>query len=162
YPRDADGPDPYADEYKALLVGRRARLLRAEGLVRSGAIQEAVELFQPLIDSGAAEPEAHAKLGMALPLLGTYRDPKLVLRRGLAQHDQAQGRYFLCVSVFHQAEERGSRARFAEAANQARLALARKPDHAYAHLYLGLALGKLNKPKEALAELEQAVRLSPE
>ncbi|HEX5272207.1 MAG TPA: tetratricopeptide repeat protein, partial [Gemmataceae bacterium] len=42
YPRDGDGPDPYSEEYKELLVGRRARLLRAEGLLRSGELQEAV------------------------------------------------------------------------------------------------------------------------
>jgi tetratricopeptide (TPR) repeat protein len=163
YPRDPDGPDPYAEEYKELLVGRRARLLRAEGLLRAGAIQDAVQLLGPLVDAEDAEPESYVKLGMALAMLGKYREAESVLRRALARgHDQAQGRYFLCVAVFHQAEQSGARAGFEEAAAQARLALARKPDHAFAHLYLGLALNKLNKRKESLAELAQAVRISPE
>ncbi len=165
FPRDAEGPDPYADEYKALLVGRRARLLRAQGLIRAGAIQEAVELLQPMVNADDAELEAYVKLGMALALLGKYREAEAVLRRGLARgQDQAQGHYFLCVAVFHQAERQGARGRagFEEAAAQARLALARKPDHAFARLYLGLALDKLGKPSEALAELEQAARISPE
>ena len=37
-----------------------------------------------------------------------------------------------------------------------------KPDHAFAHLYLGLALNRLGKPQEGLLELRQAVRYSPE
>jgi tetratricopeptide (TPR) repeat protein len=163
YPRDGDGPDPYAEEYKELLIGRRARLLRAEGLLRSGAVQESVQLLQPLVDAEDAEPEAYVKLGMALAMLGRYREAEGVLRRDLnAGHDQAQAHYFLCVSLFHQAEQSDSRAGFEEAEKEARAALTRKPDHAYAHLYRGLALGKLGQPQDALVELEQAVRISPE
>jgi cytochrome c-type biogenesis protein CcmH/NrfG len=163
YPRDPDGPDPYAEEYKDLLIGRRARLLRAEGLIRSGALAEAVQLLQPMAAADDAEPEVYVKLGMALGMLGRYHDAEVVLRRDLALgHDQTQAHYFLCEAVFRQAEQSGDRAGFEEAAKEARAALARKPDHADAHLCLGRALAKLDKPDEALAELGQAVRLSPE
>ncbi len=163
YLRDGDGPDPYSEEYKELLVGRRARLLRAEGLMRSGAVQEAVQMLQPMVDEENAEPEAYVKLGMALFMLGRYHEAEGVLRRDLAAgHDQAQAHYFLCVSLFEQAKQSEARAGFEEAAKEARAALARKPDHADAHLCLGLALDKLGRPQEALGELEQAVRLSPE
>jgi tetratricopeptide (TPR) repeat protein len=163
YPRDPEGPDPYTKEYKDLLVGRRARLLRAEGLLGSGAVEEAAQILQPLAEAEDAEPEAQVKLGMAWAMLGRYREAEAVLRRDLARgHDQAQAHYFLCVALFHQAEQSGARAGFEEAAGEARLALARKPDHAFAHLYLGLALRKLEKLQEAMPELEQAVRFSPE
>ncbi len=162
-PRDPEGPDPYADEYKALLVGRRARLIRAEGLLRAEAIPEAVQILEPLTTVDDAEPEAFVKLGMAYAMLGKYPEAEKVLRRGLAGgHDQVQAHYFLCVALFHQAEKSGARSGFEEAAEQARQTIALKPDHAYAHLYLGLSLNKLGKPEEGLSELEKAERISPE
>jgi tetratricopeptide (TPR) repeat protein len=162
-PRDPEGPDPYADEYKSLLIGRRARLVRAEGLLRAQEIPEAVQLLESLTTADDAEPEAFVKLGMAYALLGKYQEAEKVLRRGLAGgHDQVQAHYFLCVALFHQAEKSGARSGFEEAADQARQTIALKPDHAYAHLYLGLALNKLGKPQEGLSELEKAERISPE
>src|SRR5581483_9811598 len=76
--------------------------------------------------------------------------------------ERVQAHYFLCVALFHQAERSGDRGGFEEAAEQARRVLAGKPDHALAHLYLGLALDRLGKREEGLREMEQAVRFSPE
>jgi tetratricopeptide (TPR) repeat protein len=73
-----------------------------------------------------------------------------------------QAHYFLCVSLFHQAEASGARSGFEAAAEEARQTLALKPDHAYAHLFLGLSLRKLGQSEEALKEFQQAVRISPE
>ncbi len=164
YPlRDPEGSDPYADEYKVLLVGRRARLIKAEVLLRADALPEAVQVLEALTSTEDAEPEAFVKLGMAYALLGKYPEAEKVLRRGLAGgHDQVQAHYFLCVAIFQRAEKSGSRSDFEEAAEQARLTIALKPDHAYAHLYLGLTLNKLGKPKDGLLELEKAERISPE
>jgi tetratricopeptide (TPR) repeat protein len=162
-PFDPEGPDPYAEEYKSLLIGRRARLVRAEGMVRDGALQEAVELLEPLTQLDDAEPEAFVKLGMAYAQLGKYKEAEKVLRRGLAGgHDQVQAHFLLCVALFDQAEKSGARSGFEEASEQARQTIALKSDHAYAHLYLGLALNKLGKPEEGIKELEKAERISPE
>ncbi|MGH7168705.1 MAG: tetratricopeptide repeat protein [Gemmataceae bacterium] len=162
-PRDPDGPDPIAEEYKVLLVGRRAFLLRAEYLIRAGELVEAVALLRRLLEEHPDEAEASVKLGMALAELGQFRDAEQVLREGLRRGgERVQARYFLTVAVFHQAERSGNQARFEEAVEQARRVLVAKPDHAFAHLYLGLALEHLGQEKEALHQLEQAVRFSPE
>jgi tetratricopeptide (TPR) repeat protein len=162
-PRDPDGPDPFIDEYAVLMVGRRALFLRAEQLLRGEEIPKAIELLQELAAAQPDEIEVHVKLGMAWTLLGNYPQAEAVLRKALmVRPDNVQGRYFLCVALFHQAEKSGSRSGFEAAAAEARRALARKPDHAFAHLYLGLALQKLGRQAEALAELRQAVRFSPE
>jgi cytochrome c-type biogenesis protein CcmH/NrfG len=162
-PRDPDGPDPIAEEYKVLLVGRRARLLRAEYLIRAGQLDEAVVLLRQVLAEHPDEGEASVKLGMALAELGHFQEAERVLREGLLHGDEhVQARYFLAVAVFHQAERSASRDGFREAAEQARRTLVNKPDHAFAHLYLGLALEHLGEDKEALHELEQAVRFSPE
>jgi tetratricopeptide (TPR) repeat protein len=162
-PRDPEGPDPIADEYKGLVVGRRARLLRAEQLLRDGAIPQAVELLTQLLEDHPDEAEASVKLGMALAEVGQFQQAERVLREGLARGgERVQGRYFLCVSLFHQAEKSNSEAGFAAAAEEAKKVLASKPDHAFAHLYLGLSLRKLGKSDAGLQELEQAVRCSPE
>ena len=169
-PRDADGPDPLAEEYKVLLIGRRARLLRAESLLRDNQLGEAIGLLRRLLEEHPDEPEASAKLGMALALDGQFAEAERVLRDGLSRGgERVQARYFLCVAVFNQAEQKqreGSSAKakagFREAAEQARRVLQDKPDHALAHLFLGLALNHLGKQKEAIRELTQAVRFSPE
>lgn len=162
-PRDPEPPDPFVEEYAALMVGRQALFLRAEIYLRAGEMHKAIELLQALTAAHPDEAEAHVKLGMALNQLGRYQDAETVLRRGLASSpDKVQAHYFLCVALFHQAERSGSRPGFEAAADEARKTLAGKPDHAYAHLYLGLALRKLGRAKAALAELRQAVRFSPE
>jgi tetratricopeptide (TPR) repeat protein len=162
-PRDPDGPDPIAEEYKGLIVGRRARLLRAENLLQEGATPQAIEMLSQLLQEHPDEAEASVKLGMALAEVRRFREAERVLREGLERAgERVQARYFLCVCLFHQAEQSNSRAGFLAAAAEARRVLAVKSDHAFAHLYLGLALGQLGETEEGLRELEQAVRCSPE
>jgi tetratricopeptide (TPR) repeat protein len=165
-PNDQEGPDPIAEEYKDMLVGRRARLLRAEYLLRAGATAEGIALLRQLLEDFPNEPEASVKLGMTLAEQGQFREAEQVLRNSLRHGERVQTHYFLSVCAYHQAERdddrEARRQRLEEAARQARLALAGKPDHFLAHLYLGLALEGLGQRKEALKELEQAVRYGPD
>jgi tetratricopeptide (TPR) repeat protein len=162
-PPDPEGPDPFLDEQAALMVGRQALFLRAQFLLRDGETAKALEILEPL---AAAQPEAadvHVKLGLALAERGDYRRAEGVLRAALTAHpENVQAHYFLCVTLYQQAEQTGSRAGFEAAAAEARRALAGKPDHPYSHLYLGLALRKLGQMNQGLDELRQAARFSPE
>jgi len=159
-----------AEEYKDLLIGRRARLLRAESMLRDNQIGEAITLLRRLLEEHPDEPEASVKLGMALAEAGQFAEAERVLRDGLSRGgERVQARYFLCVAVFNQAEQAAregspekAKAGYRDAADQARRVLKDKPDHALARLFLGLALNRLGKQKEAIHELEQAVRYSPE
>src|SRR5262249_16423414 len=79
-PRAQGGPGPVAEEYKRLAVGRRARLLRAEFLLRANATNEAVAMLRQLLEDHPDEPEASVKLGMALAEQGHFREAEQVLR----------------------------------------------------------------------------------
>jgi len=162
-PRDPEAPDPFVDEYAALMIGRQALFFRGEYLLTGGEIQQAIEVFQTLIAVHPDAVEAYIKLGMAWLERNNYAQAEQVLRRATAvQPESVQAHYFLCVALFNQAEQSGAASGFDAAAAEARKTLARKPDHAFAHLYLGLVLRKQGQSAKALEELRQAVRFSPE
>ena len=167
-PRDPEWPDPFVGEYVALIAGRQALFFRAEHLLRTGQTAAAAALLSRLHEDYPEDDRVPVKLGMALAQLGDYRRAERVLRSALSGgSDKVQARYFLAVALYHQAEllpggAAAARQGFAEAGAQAASAVSLKPDHAFAHLYRGLALRRLGRPAEALAALRAAVRYSPE
>jgi tetratricopeptide (TPR) repeat protein len=164
---DQDWPDPFLESYLSLTVGRDALFIQAEKL-QQGNPQQAITLFQTVIRRYPDEARAYSKLGMLLAELGNYPAAEEILRAGLAVNpDMVQGHFFLAAALFPQAERLGldtpaGREKLRQTATAARRATELKPDHGFAHLYLGLALNRLGQKAEAITALREAVRCTPE
>jgi tetratricopeptide (TPR) repeat protein len=167
-PPDADWPDPIREELLPLTVGRDALFVQAEKQQQMGNVEQATLLYQQVIQRYPGEARAYAKLGMLLAEIGDYSAAEGVLREGLrVAPDLVQGHFFLAVALFHQAERAGlttpgGQAQLREAVIAARRATELKPDHGFAHLYLGLAQKHLGQKAEALVALRTSARLSSE
>ena len=166
-PPDQEWADPFLESYLPLTVGREALFIQAEKL-QHGNPEQAVPLFRMVIQRYPDEARAYPKLGMLLAEMGEYRAAEDVLRAGLAVHaDLVQTHFFLAVALFPQAERLGlgtpaGQEKLRQTVTAARRATELKPDHGFAHLYLGLALDRLGQKAEALAALHEAVRCTPE
>jgi tetratricopeptide (TPR) repeat protein len=167
--KDVDWPDPYLSENARLAIGEQNRLGQGEQLQGAGRLKEAAAQFRDLIKDYPNDGRAYVKLGMALDQMGDYAEAEPVLRTAIhLAPDESQAHYFLSVALFHQAEGLGKPASphalelVQEAADQARIATDLKPDHAFAHLYLGLCLKELGKKDAAIASLRKAVLYSPD
>jgi len=167
-PPDPAWPDPIMDECYSHVVGRQGLFLQAEKQYQQGNVRQAVEIFNDVIRMYPDEGRAYAKLGMILAESGDYRAAEEVLRAGIrVAPDTVQSHFFLAVSLFHQAERVGTTTEagqklLREAASSARRATELKPDHGFAHLYLGLASNLLGQKVEGRAALREAVRCTPE
>ena len=167
-PADRDWPDPFLEGYLDLTVGREALFIQAEKQQLVGNIQHAVRLYQTVIQKYPAEARAYVKLGMIFADHGDYGAAEQVLRDGLrVAPDLVQGHFFLAAALFPQAERLGfaspaGREKLQQTVVAARRATELKPDHGFAHLYLGLALRKLGQKAEGLVSLREAVRCTPE
>jgi tetratricopeptide (TPR) repeat protein len=168
-PKDMDWSDPYLQENAQLAVGKHNRFIEGEQLQRAGRLAEAAAQFRDLIRDYPDDAPAHVKLGMTLDQLGDYAAAESVLRAAVRlSPDESQAYYFLSVALFHQAEGLGDPSAphavqlYQEAADCARKATELKPDHAFAHLYLGLSLSALGRKEEAIASLRKAVLYSPD
>ncbi len=168
-PKDMDWPDPYLWENAQLAVGRHNRFIEGEQLQRAGRLPEAAAQFRDLIKDYPDDAPAHVKLGMALDQLGDYAAAESVLRSAVRlSPDESQAYYFLSVALFSQAEALGrpigprALQLYQEAGDCARKATELKPDHAFAHLYLGLSLKELGRTGEAIASLRKAVLYGPD
>jgi tetratricopeptide (TPR) repeat protein len=171
FAKDAEWPDPFVQEFQGMVVGLQTRLLRAENAQRAGQLRESAGLLRELLHDYPDDTRAQVKLGMVLVELGDYPAAEETLRQTLRlDPGKVQAHVLLAAALFHQAERRAkgadgkdaARKQFDEAADQARAALRLQPNHAYAYLYLGLALRQLDRPDEAIAALESAVRCGPE
>ncbi len=161
--------DPYADEFRALAVGKRSRFQRADMLEQQGRFREAVGVLSQIAwDTG--DRRSLIALGISLSKAGDQPGAEKALRMGLeeaAASDSAsymvRGCYVLSMVLYQKGEhlrQSGvpeAKDVFAEASSWARKALIYKPDHALAHLYLGLSLKQLGQRHEALDAFRQAV-----
>lgn len=167
-PPDADWPDPIREELLPYTVGRDALYLQAERQFMMGNIPQAVSLLRQVIDQFPDESRAYFKLGMILAEAGDNRGAEEVLRAGLKiAPNMVQGHFFLAVALFNQAERAGVTSTAGQeylraAATAAHRAIELKPDHGFAHLYLGLSQQQLGQSDAALKSLRTAVRCNPE
>jgi tetratricopeptide (TPR) repeat protein len=153
-----------------LAVGKPSRFRSAEQLEAQGRFPEAVVQLRALV-AEAADYRAYVALGKDLGQLGDYRGAEEALQTAAwLAPEKTQAYYYLARLSWGQAEQRWredtdparalslSRA----AADHARRVLARKPDHAMAHMILGLSLKYLEQRAEALASLRTAVACGPD
>jgi tetratricopeptide (TPR) repeat protein len=167
-PQDRSWDDPFLKDCMRQAVGRQALSGQAERMERSGRLPDAAALLRDLVETYPNDNHLAVKLGIVLVEMGEFAEGERVLRGAIARAPEFQARYFLSVAVYHQAERQEevlgqpAAGRFEEAADFARKAIALQPDHAFAHLYLGLALQHLGRRAEAIDALRDAVSCSPE
>jgi tetratricopeptide (TPR) repeat protein len=161
-PPDAHWPDPLRMDSVGSELGKPGRYHAVEHLESQGRYQEAV---QQLLDIVADHPDVHAYVGLGLNLerLGNYQAAEEALHTAIElAPDNVQAYYRLSRLAFLQAEKDGSTARYRAAADYARQALTRKPDHAMAQMFLGLALQHLGQHAEARDALRLASECAPQ
>jgi tetratricopeptide (TPR) repeat protein len=169
-PPDAHWLDPILMEVLRLEVGRPARFHEVERLDAQGNYPEAVRQLQEMM-AQAPDYRVCVALGKNLGKLGDYRGAEQALRLAIQlEPDNAQAYYRLAMLFWVQAragwekeaDRDWARARFRDAADPARRALAHKPDYAEAHMILGDSLTHLGERSEGLAELRLAVLCGPD
>jgi tetratricopeptide (TPR) repeat protein len=165
-PADRPWEDPFLREARRPAQVGTGRFRVAEALEAAGRHAEAVAVFREMIRES---PDYRASIGLGknLILLGDYPGAEEALRAAVAMApERAQAYYFLSKLFYLRAEKQRPQAPaedlFRTAENFAREAIARKPDHALAHLSLGLSLKNLGRRTEAIRALREAVQCSPD
>jgi tetratricopeptide (TPR) repeat protein len=169
-PPDDPWPDPYVEPMQELVTGRHVRQRQVERLEAQGRLREAVALLRKMTADDPTDDHSLVVLGAMLTRTGDFAGAEQALRRAAALAPKAvDPTYFLAVALFKQGErleEAGEKERaagkFQAAADAALRATEIKPDHAQAHGFLGLALKRLGRRKEAIESFRVALRCWPE
>lgn len=169
-PPDEGWTDPYLDRMQEFVTGRQVRQQEAERLMAQGRLKEAVALLRRMTIDDPSDAHSFVVLGATLTRTGDLTGAEQALRKAAAlAPNSVDPAYYLAVTLYKQGErqqEAGDEAAAAEkfrlAADAARRAVEIKSDHAQAHAYLGLALKRLGRRKEAIESLRAAVRCWPE
>jgi tetratricopeptide (TPR) repeat protein len=168
-PPDEGWSDPIVDHMQEYATGRTPRLRKAQRLQVQGRTREAVALLQRMTADDPSDTNALVMLGALLTRSGNLDGAEQALRRAadLAPRS-ADPSYLLAVALYQQGERlregggEAAAAKYRAAADAARRATELQPDHAQAHGYLGLALKRLGRRKEAIESLRTAVRCWPD
>jgi tetratricopeptide (TPR) repeat protein len=163
-------PDPLVDEMLRLQVGASRRSRDIARLESGRNYAQAARLYESQLDK---QPTAAACIGAGLNLARLKdfdRALPLLRRAGQLEPDNCHTHFCLAQALYLRAEAAekrspgSSRARedFREAAETARRAVARKPDHAAAYLLWGRALLHLGEAGAAVEPLTKGVACRPE
>lgn len=165
-PPDASWPDPFAAE--ALTAGRPAHYRQIEELETHEDYREAARQLAKLIHE-RPEYQAYVGLGRNLGKVGDFARAEQALRTAIDMDpDKFRAYYELGRLLWTWAETdrrnniEQSKARYEEGAAFARRAIARRPEHAMAHIVLGLCLRGLGEQKAALEAFRTAVECGPD
>ena len=156
----ADGPAA------ALPLLRRAQEVRPSapevlaalgaGLARTGALDEAVQVYLEALRRRPDDPVALVNLGLGLESLGRAADAEAVYERAATVHPtEALAHLNLGNARLRRGDWGGAAASY-QAAIRHDFGLAR------AHLYLAVALANLGRPQEALRSLHDALEFAPD
>ncbi len=173
-PPDRPWDDPYVRVYRKLAQVGGVRFRAVEALEAAGQHAEAVRLLREMVQQ-SPDYRAYIGLGNNLLLLGDFAGAEQALRTAVEMApEKAQAYFYLSRLFFVRGEQLrkqapagggdrdAARKLFEGAAELARQAIARKPDHVLAHLSLGLALKNQGRRAEAIAVLRDAVQYSPD
>jgi tetratricopeptide (TPR) repeat protein len=167
---DFDLLDPFIAEVFELGAGKKHRLAYAYELQALGRGEEAIRVLREVVRD-YPEGWTHVTLAEALLRRGDFAGAEQAARDALAlAPDTVQAHFFLGVALFHQAEKRwrqpgdrsGALKQMQAATDSLRRTVARQPDHAFAHNYLGQALKYQDQPEAALTSFRQAVHCRPD
>jgi tetratricopeptide (TPR) repeat protein len=148
-------------------VGAADLFRRAEQLEKQRQHKEAAGLLKELVDHSPSYP-AYVGLGTNLALSGDATRAEQAFRDALRLDPDGALAHHLLGKVLWARADRTRRdggdatALFEEAADHARRATARMPDHAPAHLLLGQAMEGLGERAKAVAAYRAAVACSPD
>jgi len=167
---DRSWPDPFVEEYSQLVVGRHGKLRRARWLESEGRFGDALTLLREVAQE---YPEAMTvgALGSALTRFGRHGEAEAVLRKAVAMAPDNVGNVYLlsfvlCVQGSRLAQTPDGLAKaepmLREAVLWADKTLALKKDHAFAHLYRGIALRRLDERAAAMDSFRAAMATRPE
>jgi tetratricopeptide (TPR) repeat protein len=173
-PPDRPWEDTLLREFKRLSQVGGSRFLTVEALEAAGRHQEAVATLREMVRE-RPDFRSYVGLGKNLLALGDYEGAEQALRAAVEMGpEKAQAYYYLSKLFFLQAERQRAKAPaaggdpsrekelFQSAADYARKAIDRKPDHALAHLSLGLSLKNLGRRADGIAALRKAVECRPD
>ncbi len=131
------------------------RIYEAQGLLRSGRVDEAGELAREILAATDKLPMAYVILGDVLRHHDRLDEAEAAYRQLLAQQpDNAIAHAHLAV-VFVK------RGQFEQAADEFREAVKADPEGSQAHLDLAQTLTQLDRFEDAIAEYRQAIRSDP-
>jgi tetratricopeptide (TPR) repeat protein len=169
-------PDPYRTLSPETLAGKAARFDYLDRLQAQKRYAEAVAILRDM-QAGGPDYRVAAALGQNLAELGQVQEGEQDLRTAIdLAPESVLAHYYLSKVLWTQAEQRwrelgslpasadkDSRRReildqYRAAAEHARQALSRKPDHGLAAMILGLCQARLGEREAALASLHQAVQ----
>jgi tetratricopeptide (TPR) repeat protein len=169
-PRDLHWSDPWVMECLRLAPGKPGRFRYVEQLEAQKRYADAAQELRELLAAGSDYP-AFVWLGKNLAQLGDLAGAEEALRAAVRLAPEGvQAHYVLAKILWSQAEQAwqqgGDRTKalalYRAATDAARRAIKSKPDHALAHMLLGLCLERLGRRAEALTALRQAVEYGPD
>jgi tetratricopeptide (TPR) repeat protein len=167
---DADWPDSLVEAYLQEAVKKRTAYQLAASLETQGRFGEARLAAQVVVSNFPDDDNAQGQLGRLLAQMGDDAGAEAALEAAIRlAPDKIQHRYTRSVLRVKQGDvairagrPEAAAIAYRAAAEDARKALAIKPDYGLAHMSLGLALKGLGQLAEAVKELEEGVRCSPE
>jgi Flp pilus assembly protein TadD len=124
-------------------------------LADRGWLEEAEKEFQKAIALDPTSAHPHENLAMLHARRKRWRDALIAHLKAVEVEPMSSGARFTLASFLANHALEMAEAEYREA-------IAADPEHAEAHLELGLALADMGKAEEGLAELAIAVRLAPE
>jgi tetratricopeptide (TPR) repeat protein len=161
-PLDVDVPDPFVAENDALKVSRADTFRLAREMIRTGHSRDALALLKRSVRE-KPDYQGFLELGQALMSMDDPIRAIAALREAVRlDPNGVRAAYLLSTLLFEQAERSAAQEPLREAVAFARRAVALKPDHAFSHVYLGLALKAQGQRQEALGALRAAVQCAPD
>jgi tetratricopeptide (TPR) repeat protein len=161
-PLDVDFPDPFVAENDSLKVSRAETFRLAREKTRTGNHRDALALLKRSVRE-KPDYQGFLELGQTLMSMNDPARAMAALREAVRLDPNGiRAAYLLSTLLFEQAERSGTQEPLREAVAFARQAVALKPDHAFSHVYLGLALKAQGQRQEALGALRAAVQCAPD
>jgi tetratricopeptide (TPR) repeat protein len=163
-PPDAPFPDHLLAISQEARVGKPAQFTYLDYLLRQRRYTDAILVARQMVEK---EPNyrAYVVLGQCYASLGQLPEAEQALRKAVElAPDNVQANYFLAKVqlTWGEADRQRGAARFQDAAEHARKAVAGKPGYAPGCVLLGRSLKHLGRRSEALDCLRQAVAFAPE
>ena len=140
-----------------------------DALVKSGLPEQAEEILRRAVQLDPDYAGAHHLLGVALFQRGEADEQQKQSERAVERFKLARGEFQKTVELkpghalaqLYLAKVERHLGQLVEASNACREAIRLSPSLAEAHFVMGEILLELKRPQEAIAPLEQAVRLAP-
>jgi cytochrome c-type biogenesis protein CcmH/NrfG len=154
-PEDQPWPDPYLAEYQRLQRGLRYRFMTVDYLLQNGRVQDAIGMLQQTLEKHPTSLEGWSRLAEVWARSGRLDRAEACQRNVVDLAPDWPEAWFRLGCVQIMANPR-------KAAESFRQATRLKPDHAQAHLNLGVCLQGQGDLAGATAEVRAALNCRPD